>query len=28
LVELVVAHIANLHSIRSQLLRRALPPDR
>jgi len=28
LVELVVAHIANLHSIRSQLLSRALPPDR
>jgi hypothetical protein len=28
LVELVVAHIAHLHSIRSQLLSRALPPDR
>jgi hypothetical protein len=28
LVELVAAHIADLHSIRSQLLSRALPPDR
>jgi hypothetical protein len=28
LAELVVAHIANLNSIRSQLLSRALPPDR